>query len=261
VLIDPSGLDAVVFCGTNDTCEAGDIDDYSSWVIEYWRQHERIFAGGEHAAFAWLQAAIGSGDYTMAEVLDIFHVGFIDTFGSPEEAGAALGRENSANFFSRGRPYDALEGFQNDFWDLRDASARFIDTLIGFSAGASTIERLLQNSAQHGYTPTAAILIQPFHHFDPHGRGSADGFDNHLRADDHPGTRILTINDPRSAIGGLIGGALNFNVEECGGGLHHCRHEGTAAFGIFAANQPYGVVGDQRIAGYLPLNVGLSYGP
>jgi RHS repeat-associated protein len=108
---DPSGLDAAIFCGTGNRCESGgDADNFRSWVIQYWKQREGIFAGMEDSAFALLIYVLANG-WGYEQTLAAFHVAFIDTTGSLKEDGRLAAAERSPWYD------DGLEHWQNVFWD------------------------------------------------------------------------------------------------------------------------------------------------
>ncbi len=242
-LVDPSGLDAALFCGTGETCEHGDINSFENWVVQYWRQHEAIFADyGENKAFEMLRVVTALG-WAPTRVLSAFHVAFLDTATSFPSLFKLYGQDRVPG-------YDALEGYENKFWRLQSGSERGIDTLIGFSLGGSTLARVLEDAGSHNYAPQAAILIQPgFHGY------SFGGFGSSLTNMDVPDTRILTVNDPESQIGGTIPGTFDVVAHDCRG---HCSDQSEANFSMYAARQPVNSYGDAMIvavAGFMNIDV------
>jgi hypothetical protein len=260
--VDLSGYDAAILCGTNHACQSpvgqdfgnqylltgganfDDLDEYRAWVINYWKYHERTFAGGEDIAFAMMQYAIVVERWGAEAILEVFHVTFLDTC----ETGIGCLGGNIFNDKLGGN----LERYENAFSKLRDAAPRSIDTLVGFSMGASVVERILEDAAGRGYHPEMAILIQALH----------NAFATHLTARDVPTTRILTVNDPRSiAKGGVIPGAFNVLTTECTDALHHCTQPTVAEFALRTASQPMTPTGDlylQRGAAFYGLTVSFT---
>jgi RHS repeat-associated protein len=231
-LVDPSGLDGVILCGTTEKCESGDtdtLDSFKAWVVGYWQNHEHIFGGSEDYAFAILEIVLQNG-WGTNRTLDAFHVGFIDTIQTLGEFADLAWKDNVPHF---GHNYDALEHWENVFWRVRGDSQRPIDTLIGFSAGASVAERILEDAPSRGYSPETAILIQPA---DVLGGGSTFGFGTSLRATSLPDTRIITINDPDSAVKGMVSGAINiWTTGDCGSMWSHCSDSQVAPVVMRAA--------------------------
>ena len=86
--------------------------------------------------------------------------------------------------------------------------------------------RVLEAAAGHGYSPEAAILIQP-----ALAAYWAFGFPTRLTAADAPRTRILTVNGTDSPVGGMIPGALDIETSGCG----HCTNQSLAWFVMWAA--------------------------
>jgi hypothetical protein len=208
----------VIFCGTGNNCEGGAIEQsFGAWVIAYWQQTEGVFSGIEAYALAML-AYVLSIDWSASQTLAAFHIGFIDTVKSQEDfVGLSI-----KDVFT-----DALQGFQDEFWALRASASREIDTLIGYSAGGVVAARILGEAASRGYSLDVAILIQPSFRV---GIGNLSfGFDPGVSGKDVPGTRILTLNDTTSLVGGTVHGSFNLSSRgHCGGAAGHCTHSSQA---------------------------------
>jgi hypothetical protein len=256
---DPTGHDAVFFCGTGQSCQAPICTDfgnqvlcngganvsslgrYKQWVIEYWKQHEKVFQGIEEYAFALMSFVIVARGWSAVDVLNAFHVGFIDTC---ESRACAAGNVGSS-----------LARYENRYWDVWGRTAGRIDTLYGYSLGGAVLARVLEGAASRGHFPDAAILIQP----------ALNVYPTSLEARDAPYTRIMTVNGGAGALfQGRIKGAFDLTTNTCGGAIHHCTEQPSAWWVTWASMQA-GATGDIRIgasARIYELDVSLStYGP
>ena len=110
-LVDPSGLDAAIFCGTGEECASGGIGNFKAWVEAYWAQHEHIFGGMEDYAFKMLQYVLTHG-WSAAQTLGAFHVAFLNTAVNLLSYGKKLLAPGSSGGRFAGRRRQVLEPAQ-----------------------------------------------------------------------------------------------------------------------------------------------------
>ena len=83
IYVDPSGLDMVIVCGTNQNCEGkgadlGTIDTYFWYAMAYWVGHEGLSAGDALGKWTFLRAMVNGGS-SAHDQLAITGVGFLST--------------------------------------------------------------------------------------------------------------------------------------------------------------------------------------
>jgi len=185
--IDPSGLTALIACGTTQSCENGaDVGNYRELIQQEWRREGR-YPGADQAFLdwifdSWLIPALGDG-FNGQRSADVFGLVFMDTGG----------------YFENGKDYLFGAGDVGPFVRANDTyfGANGADLWAGYSFGGIVVWSALNRSFNAGRDlPIGAILLQPAigtqRSYPPAYRGFFGGFDPALlRA-----VNIVTINDP-----------------------------------------------------------------
>jgi len=246
--VDPTGLTAMIACGTRQHCENGaDIGHYRNAIEEEWRQENR-YPGADQSFLDFvfdryfLNAFRLIAGFNGQQSADIFGVVFVDTGGLRENGwNHFAGEPDIGDFLRRNREFFGVGGA--DLW-------------IGYSFGGELVWEALLNvwSSAAGYTPFSGglprgvLLLQP-------SIGHRTAPDGLLEA-----VRVVVINGPHAGHNRLlpdlpgvqnatVTGAVHIWSSECiGEDSNHCAHPQSQALGVAFAMTPPGQAEDQAIA-------------
>ncbi len=220
--VDPTGETANIACGTEQSCESGDIGGLRNAIIQEWIMERRY--PGSNLAFLnwifdrWLTPAL-QGGMKADETAATFGLAFLDTGGWGDAVhGGLFGWDKAGAFLDN----NALFGPSGaDIW-------------IGYSMGGGTVLSALVESFRTGRVlPVGAVLIEP----------AVRGDDGELPPGLADAVRIITIRDPGWTPVPLVHrpvyGVYNIIDNGCGGD-NHCLHGDRQALLVTLAHMPGG---------------------
>jgi RHS repeat-associated protein/MYXO-CTERM domain-containing protein len=197
--VDPTGLDLIIVCGTQQECEGSNvrmdkIETYKMFVIMYWIQHGMISGANAEAAWQMFAAYIAYGHDPQSQ-LNAAGVAFLST---AEDIKATPFRWGYVR---------KLRGYVESNPD--------VDTLIGFSQGGWVVAAFLGEGNRGGVK--GALLIE-----------SAFNILGQPLYGEVPGVNVVTWNGTNPTVGiwsmeGTVKGVPNMVTGECQQ-QGHCSH-------------------------------------
>ncbi len=235
--VDPSGLTAVVGCGTGHQCETGNpehLNRYRNAIQQEWREEGR-YPGSDQAFLDWIfdrwfLPAMAERGYNGQQSADVFGLVFVDTGGLWQNGVDIIRDRNNLPEIDEFLEAHRRFGF------------RGADTWIGYSQGAAVAwGAVLRMWNDFGPLttplPRGIVLIQP-----PIGRTHGpDGLVNLIS--------VVVVNGPNAGQrrgpdipylkDAYIDGATLLVTRECmGANSNHCAHPSVQALAVHIAHIP-----------------------